>query len=251
MTKPTNLRILPRAEWPAGKGDQYRGTVIRFDGDDGDDYRLFARSKALHGHQPLVDDPSGSWVWVDDPNGREVKRVGGEWVKHPDGSYVKGRYALRRRRTWTQIGGYEQGTGRSRTLANRPMDVVASDLPGSGPWQLMIDDRRDPDGASHSNMVEWGLGAEAGIPVTEQDQGLEAQKRETAPLEPPAALVADVRGYAAEHHKGALHVERWVRTLTAFGLGDHGRPMTAAEARGYANRGWGRWRPVADYLERM
>ena len=159
MTNPTNLRVIPKAEWPYSVGDGWKGTFIQFDGDDGDDYRLFARCKAAHGDKPLVDDPHGTTVWVDDPNGREVKRVNREWVRDADGNYIRGRYVRRRRRTWTQIGGYEEGTGRSRTLANRPMDIVASDMPGDGPWQILIDDRRGGAESIKSNMVEWFVGS--------------------------------------------------------------------------------------------
>ena len=152
---PTNLRIIPKAEWPYPVGENWKGTFIQFDGDNGNDYRLFARCKATHGHQPLVDDPHGTTQWVDDPNGREVKRVNGEWVRDANGDYVRGRYDRVRRRTWTQVGGYEQGTMRSRTLANQSFDIVLSDLPVDGPCQLMINDRRDTTGNTHSNMVEW------------------------------------------------------------------------------------------------
>ena len=219
--QPVNLRILPRSEWSGSHGDKYNGTVIQFDGDSGNDYRLFARSKSVHGHQPLVDDPTGKWVWVDDPNGREVKRVNGEWVRNADGSYKKGRYELIRRRTWTQIGGYEQGTKKSRTLANVPMDVIFSDLPGSGPWQLMIDDRRDPTGETHSNMVECE--AQEQLKNEKQDNlqndhKPEPAKQESPKLKPPERLLKDVTFYSTETRKGAVHVSRWKRTLAAFGV---------------------------------
>ena len=103
----------------------------------------------------MVDDLFGTTQWVDDPNGREVKRVNGEWVRDANGDYVRGRYDRVKRRTWTQIGGYEYGTKRSRTLANQPFDIVASELPGDGPWQLLINDRRGQSQEIQSNMVEW------------------------------------------------------------------------------------------------
>ena len=71
----------------------------------------------------------------------------------------------------------------------------------------------------------------------------QAATQQAAPAVDPA-LVALVRSYAAETHNGAAHVERWMRVLAAFGE-DNGRaPMTAAEARTYADRGWTRWDPV-------
>ena len=71
----------------------------------------------------------------------------------------------------------------------------------------------------------------------------QAATQQAAPAVDPA-LVALVRSYAAETHNGRDHVERWMRVLAAFGE-DNGRaPMTAAEARTYADRGWTRWDPV-------
>ncbi len=70
----------------------------------------------------------------------------------------------------------------------------------------------------------------------------------------PAALIADVRLYAAEVDNGSAHVERWNRVLLAFGEdveGFTGTPMTATEAQTYANRGWSRWDPVTAALEAL
>ncbi|MCY4470787.1 MAG: hypothetical protein OXC08_18895 [Thiotrichales bacterium] len=173
MHPPTNLRVLPRSEWARqGIGEQWRGVLVRFDGDDGNDYRLFARSARVHGHQPLVDLPHGATQYVPDPNGH----IHPNRQLNADGTVNRVRFVRTPpRRTWTQIGGYEQGTGRSRTLANQPLHVVASEMPGDGPWQIMIDDRRDPYGRTHSNMVEWRL---------------EAEHRESP--EPPPAQVQDL-----------------------------------------------------------
>ena len=62
------------------------------------------------------------------------------------------------------------------------------------------------------------------------------------------ALVAQVRGYAAETHQGQAHVDRWMRVLAAFGDDNGYTPMTAAEAQTHADRGWQRWVPVVDAL---
>lgn len=83
-----------------------------------------------------------------------------------------------------------------------------------------------------------------------------------SPGDEPWWLVHRVRSYASEKGRPAVYYERWRRTLAAFGVVNGKRlrgrmvtpldpPMTAAEARGYAARGWGRWAPVADYLEAL
>ena len=155
MTRPTKLRVLPRSEWARqGIGEQWRGVLVQFDGDDGNDYRLFVRSARLHSHKPLVDLPHGATKYVPDPNGH----IHPNKQFNDDGTVNRVRFVRTPpRRTWTQIGGYDQATGRSRTLANQPLHVVASEMPGEGPWQIMIDDRRDHTGETHSNMVEWDV----------------------------------------------------------------------------------------------
>ncbi len=63
-----------------------------------------------------------------------------------------------------------------------------------------------------------------------------------------AALVALVRGYAAETWKHPDHVKRWKRVLAAFGDDNGYTAMTAAEAQTHADKGWQRWVPVAAAL---
>ncbi len=65
------------------------------------------------------------------------------------------------------------------------------------------------------------------------------------------ALVAQVRGYAAETHEGQAHVDRWKRVLAAFGDDNGHTAMTAAEAQAFADRGWQRWVPVVAALEAL
>ena len=67
------------------------------------------------------------------------------------------------------------------------------------------------------------------------------------------ALVAQVRGYAAETHEGQAHVDRWKRVLVAFGAETYPglTPMTAAEAQVFADRGWSRWDPVVVALKKL
>ncbi len=65
-------------------------------------------------------------------------------------------------------------------------------------------------------------------------------------------VVASVQSWMAETHHGAAHVNRWQRVLVAFGAldadGVSGGAMSAAEAQGYADRGWQRWVPVVAEL---
>ena len=67
---------------------------------------------------------------------------------------------------------------------------------------------------------------------------------------PDQQVVSAVEGYARQTEHGFGHVLRWVRVLVAFGVVED---MTAAEARGYADRGsgWERWGPVADELAEL
>ena len=65
-------------------------------------------------------------------------------------------------------------------------------------------------------------------------------------------LIADVQGYAAETQNGDAHVERWTRVLAAFGEVYHASPMTAQEAREFANQfSQARWGPIATEIERI
>ena len=64
--------------------------------------------------------------------------------------------------------------------------------------------------------------------------------------EPDQEVVDDVWSYARETQHGFDHVLRWARVLKTFGAVAN---MTAAEAQGYADRGWQRWDPVAEELK--
>jgi len=66
-----------------------------------------------------------------------------------------------------------------------------------------------------------------------------------------ADVIAEVRGFMAETHHGEAHVERWSRVLAALGVDNGFDPMSAAEAEGYAARGWKRWGPVASVLREI
>ena len=66
--------------------------------------------------------------------------------------------------------------------------------------------------------------------------------------QPDQDLIADVWEYAKETENGHQHVLRWIRVLQTF---DEIQDMSAAEAQGYADRGWPRWEPVAVELEQL
>ena len=92
-TAPSNLRILDRSKGPPN----YKGAILWFEGDPKcNGYRLFARSRPLHGHQPLVDDPFGGWKWLQMEGGPKWHKVNGRWQQ---GIWER----IQPRRTWTMI----------------------------------------------------------------------------------------------------------------------------------------------------
>ncbi len=98
----------------------------------------------------------------------------------------------------------------------------------------------------------YTIGDPASGSITVQDD--DAPTQQTVTVDP--ALIAQVRGYAAEtwqDRPGNPHTERWKRVLVAFGVESYPglTPMTAAEAQGYADRGWSRWDPVVTALEAL
>ena len=90
--------------------------------------------------------------------------------------------------------------------------------------------------------------AEQHLPLRWDPVAEELIKLENGQDEPDPQLVAAVRGYAQETKNGYDHVLRWVRVLDSFGALEE---MTAAEAQGYADRGWPRWVPVAAELAKL
>ena len=73
--------------------------------------------------------------------------------------------------------------------------------------------------------------AERWDPVVTELTNLEADDD----YQPDAQVVSDVRGYARETDYGFDHVHRWMRVLKTFG---EIQDMSAAEAQGYADKGW-------------
>ena len=72
---------------------------------------------------------------------------------------------------------------------------------------------------------------------------------------PHAALIAKVRGWRNDprYSSNRAHTDRWDRVLLALGatVNTGLTPMSAAEAQGYADRGWTRWVEVAATLKRI
>ena len=87
--------------------------------------------------------------------------------------------------------------------------------------------------------------AERWDPVVEELRKLEDAQVD---YEPDQDVIDDVWSYARETDNGFDHVLRWMRVLTTFGVVED---MTAAEAQGYADRGWERWDPVVEELKKL
>ena len=122
-------------------------------------------------------------------------------------------------------------------------------IPTTGSFMLTLattgDDADEPDG-SVSVTVAAGEGYTVGDPASGTVAIADDDPPPVATVDP--ALVAQVRGYAAETHEGQAHVDRWKRVLAAFGDDNGYTAMTAAEAQTHADRGWQRWVPVAAAL---
>ena len=136
------------------------------------------------------------------------------------------------------------------TAGSRPVTIPTT---GSATLTLATanDDADEPDG-SVSVTVAAGDGYTVGDPasgtvaIADDDPAPPAVATAVDP-----ALVAQVRGYAAETHEGQAHVDRWKRVLAAFGDDNGYTAMTAAEAQIHADKGWQRWVPVVAALEAL
>ncbi len=134
------------------------------------------------------------------------------------------------------------------TAGSRPVTIPTT---GSATLTLATsDDEADEADGSVTATVAAGDGYTVGSPasgtVAIADDDLPPA---VATVDP--ALVAQVRGYAAETHQGQEHVDRWKRVLAAFGDDNGYTPMTAAEAQIHADKGWQRWVPVVAALEAL
>ena len=126
-------------------------------------------------------------------------------------------------------------------------------IPATGSATLTLtlattnDDADEPDGSVTVTVKDgegYTVGSSASGTVAIADD--DPTPPTTTGVDP--ALIAQVRGYAAETHEGQAHVDRWRRVLAAFGDDNGYTAMTAAEAQTHADRGWQRWVPVAAAL---
>ena len=153
--------------------------------------------------------------------------------------------------TVAQSGDFGAATG-SRTVT----------VPSSGSVSFAVatsDDSADEPDGSVTATVDAGSGYT--VSATQGTGTVDVADDDDAPLPgsaqdgPPldAQLLADVRGYAAETHHGALHVNRWKRVLEAFGVEDYAglEPTTLDEAGVHVDIGRSRWVPVLAHMAAM
>ncbi len=139
-----------------------------------------------------------------------------------------------------------------RLLLNQPLPsnrdlrlrIGGAEYPVSG-----FGDRtwRDPD-------FFWRVGDR--VPVSLVEVMASSDPSAGATDDPHAALIGQIRQWRSDPccESNQDHTRRWDRTLMAFGVtvGDTTlEPMTAAEAQGYADRGWSRWTGVAEALREL
>ena len=141
----------------------------------------------------------------------------------PDGYWI----SERRNGEWTAHGDY------------LPKDTRSAQLYGDGPAQV------------EAYYHDTALGETYISPaVTAPEQGKDR------------FLVDHVQYYVSVRGRPPIYYERWRRVLAGFGVAKGKRvrgvlvkplvpAMTAQEAQGYADRGWGRWVPVARALRRI
>ena len=152
----------------------------------------------------------------------------------------------------------EMGSGDDRTGGGHFGTVTIRAWQTSATWTVTtISDQVALADGTVTGRIEAGDGYTVGKPfevtVTLLDDDGVVTQSVTDPVTPGVdpALVALVRGYAAETHQGQEHVDRWMRVLAAFGDDNGYTPMTAAEAQTHADKGWQRWVPVVAALEAL
>ncbi len=127
-------------------------------------------------------------------------------------------------------------------------------IPTAGSATLTLatsDDEADEPDGSVTATVAAGNGYTVGDPASGTVAIADDDPAPATVATVDPALVAQVRGYAAETHQGQAHVDRWKRVLAAFGDDNGYTPMTAAEAQTHADKGWQRWVPVVAALEAL
>ncbi len=148
----------------------------------------------------------------------------------------------------------EMGSGGDLVAGGHSGTVTIWAGTASATWTVttMSDDDALADGTVVGRIEagdNYTVGAPSEVTVTLlDDDGVTTQSVPDSVVGVDPALVALVRGYAAETWKHPDHVKRWKRVLAAFGDDNGYTPMTAAEAQIHADKGWQRWVPVAAAL---
>ena len=159
----------------------------------------------------------------------------------------------------------EMGAGADQKAVAHLQTVTVLAGTTSATWTLttMSDDDALADGtvefrafADQNGLYTVGTPSEVTVTLLDDDGVVPQSVPDSVVIDPvtPAvdpALVALVRGYAAETWKHPDHVKRWKQVLAAFGDDNGYTAMTAAEAQTYADRGWQRWVPVVAALEAL
>ena len=229
LTGPENVRFVnPNAGGPALAWDAVAGWTPEL-------YQPLGRSIARWGRDaPLHDDPFGTWE--KDERGR-WRRVG-------------------QRQTWVSLGGYDPARGPWRgACTHYPISRRWLEESGPGPWQITVHAYFDGRGPVYGPLVEWPLADEQPeSPGTGEADGGARTEETPAPSagsepNPHAELIEDVRGYLTATGRPEAYFDRWRRVLAGLGAEAHDNPMTADEAQGYVDAGWGhRWPPVVKAL---
>ena len=160
----------------------------------------------------------------------------------------------------------EMGSGADQKAVAHLQTVTVLAGSTSATWTLttMSDEDDLADGtvefrvfADQNGLYTVGTPSEVTVALLDDDgvttQSVPEDSVVTDPATPGVdpALVAQVRGYAAETQHGQEHVDRWMRVLAAFGDDNGYTAMTAAEAQVFADKGWRRWVPVVAALEAL
>ena len=148
----------------------------------------------------------------------------------------------------------EMGSGDDRVAVGHLGTVTIRAGTASATWTVTTtgDEVARADGTVAARIqsgYDYTVGKPFEVTVTLlDDDGVTTQSVPDSVVGVDPALVALVRGYAAETWKHPDHVKRWMRVLAAFGDDNGYTPMTAAEAQTHADKGWQRWVPVAAAL---
>ncbi len=140
--------------------------------------------------------------------------------------------------------------------------INAGSTRGSGTVTTNQDDDADDEtftvslASSLPSSVAAGTPSSVEVTITDDDGGTQGQGGPGPASGPYADLIAKMYEWRNDpqwaHAKA--HTDRWDRALLAFGetVEDSSlTPMTAAEAQGYADRGWERWVEVAAAMWEM